>query len=128
MPDHARAFTGAGFPKETTMFEPTDYTDEGLRKWGAEQLLYASTIGVNDDRYGFTSVLAECAYELEAILFNPDPKLGHQQAAILAEIRARRSPVPDELGEAYRESHPEVMSLVKKMLALRNHAESIKKS
>jgi hypothetical protein len=113
------------------VYEPTDFTDEGLRKWGAEQLLYASAISTSDDRYGFTSVLAECAYELESILFNPDPKLGHQQAAILAEIRAKHeagnaAPVPDELGQAYRESHPEVMALVKKMLALRNHAETLK--
>jgi len=115
------------------MYEPTDFTNEGIKKWGAEQLLYASTIGADDNRYSLASVLSECAYELESILFKPDPRLAQQQEKVLTEMLAKHeignaSPVPNKyLEQAYRETHTEIMGLVKKMVELRTQSEALQK-
>lgn len=113
------------------MFDPTDFTDEGIKKWAAEQIVYGTSIKENDARHGHALKLSENAYALQTKLFQPDPNWEDQRRKILADLLTQSGKASDGsrvppgfLEQAYRESHTEVIALVHEIIELRTLTEA----
>lgn len=115
------------------MYEVTDYSNEGIAKWAAEQLEYANTIGENNVRYNCARLIVEHALRIRSKVLLPAgeaEKRKHELiVAKIAKWRADHPNVEPQIvkinEEAYRESHPDIAKRIDEIIDLRTQAESL---
>lgn len=108
-------------------------TDGAVRKWAAEQEKYAQAIAKEDPRRAFSILMLEHTSAIRIKLARPGPGAEQRRHTIVArkltqwekENPYKKPPLRKLNAEAYSESQPELMALVREIADLREQAAAL---